>query len=141
MTDSDTLSALAHPASKLAPTITDSTGDPQLSYLSVGEVESMTEDDSMKQALLESGLVSEDSSEEAAGRLWISESPEHFGLPLFVSPNGLPHGRIDLFECRAPFGANVRVASRWIEDASDQAPTVLQQMLLDYARKVSIGCD
>ena len=141
MTDSDTLSALAHPASKLAPTITDSTGDPQLLYLSVGEVESMTEDDSMKQALLKSGLVSEDSTEEAPGRLWISESPENFGLPLFISPNGLPHGRIDLFEYRAPSSATVRVASRWIEDAHDQAPTVLQQMLLDYARRLSIGSD
>jgi len=101
----------------------------------------MTEDDSMKQALLDSGLVSEDSTEESAGRLWISDSPELFGLPLFISPNGLPHGRIDLFECRAPYSANVRVASRWIEDPADQAPTVLQQMLLDYARKLSEGSD
>lgn len=101
----------------------------------------MTEGHSMKEALLLSGLVREDSSEEAAGRLWISESPEHFGLPLFISPNGLPHGRIDLFECRAPFAANVRVASRWIENPDDQAPTVLQQMLLDYARRLSIGSD
>jgi len=101
----------------------------------------MTEDESMKEALLESGLVCEDSTEEAAGRLWIAESPDHFGLPLFVSPNGLPHGRIDLFECRAPYAANVRVASRWLEDRDSQAPAVLQQMLLDYARRLRIESD
>jgi hypothetical protein len=95
----------------------------------------------MKKALLQSGLVCEDSTDEAAGRLWISESPDQFGLPLFVSPNGLPHGRIDLFECRAPFAANVRVASRWIEEPGDQAPSVLHQMLLDYARRLSLGSD
>jgi len=101
----------------------------------------MPKDHSMKEALLLSGLVKEESNEGAAGRLWISESPEHFGLPLFVSPNGLPHGRIDLFECRAPYAANVRVASRWLEEPDDKAPTVLQQMLLDYARRLSIGSD
>ena len=101
----------------------------------------MAEDESMKEILLESGLVCEDSTEESSGRLWISESPDRFGLPLFISPNGLPHGRIDLFECRAPFGANVRVASRWIEESDDQAPTVLQQMLLDYARRLSMDSE
>ena len=101
----------------------------------------MTEDHSMREALLQSGLVSEDESEEVAGRLWISESPDQFGLPLFVSPSGLPHGRIDLFECRAPYAADVRVASRWIGDADEQAPTVLQKMLLDYARRLSLGSD
>ena len=141
MTESKTPTRLAPPASNLAPTITDSTGDSQLLCLAVGEVESMTEDEPMKEALLESGLVCEDSTEEAAGRLWISESPDHFGLPLFVSPNGLPHGRIDLFEFRAPYAANVRIASRWIEDPDSQAPTVLQQMLLDYARRLSIESD
>lgn len=95
----------------------------------------------MKEALLESGLVSEDPSEDEDGRLWINESPDRFGLPLFVSPSGLPHGRIDLFECRAPFAANVRVASRWIEDPAEKAPGVLQQMLLDYARRLSLGSD
>jgi hypothetical protein len=99
----------------------------------------MAEDETMKEILLESGLVCEDSSEESSGRLWISDSPDRFGLPLFVSPSGLPHGRIDLFECRAPFAANVRVDSRWIgESDDDQAPTVLQQMLLDYARRLSM---
>jgi hypothetical protein len=132
---------LAPPASNVAPPITDSTRDTQLLYMSVGEVESMTEDESMKEILLESGLVCEDPTKEESGRLWITESPDQFGLPLFVSPDGLPHGRIDLFECRAPFAANVRVASRWIRDSEDQAPTVLQQMLLDYARRLSMGSE
>ena len=95
----------------------------------------------MKEALLESGLVSEDPSEDEDGRLWINESPDRFGLPLFVSPSGLAEGRIDLFECRAPFAANVRVAARWIEDPAEKAPGVLQQMLLDYARRLSLGSD
>jgi hypothetical protein len=95
----------------------------------------------MKEALLRSGLVSEDSTGEPAGRLWVTESPDQFGLPLFISPNGLPHGRIDLFEYRAPFAANVRVASRWIEDPDDLAPSVLKQMLLDYAHKLSLDSD
>lgn len=141
MTGSKNLGPMAPPASNLAPPITDSTSDLQLPYVSADEVESMTEDEPMKEILLESGLVCEDPAEEESGRLWISESPDQFGLPLFISPNGLPHGRIDLFECRAPFAANVRVASRWVEDSEDQAPTVLQQMLLDYARRLSMGSD
>lgn len=95
----------------------------------------------MKEALLHSGLVSEDPSKKEDGRLWINDSPDRFGLPLFVSPNGLPQGRIDLFECRAPFAADVRVASRWIQDPAEKAPGVLQQMLLDYARQLSLGSE
>jgi hypothetical protein len=141
MSRSDEQQATARSASIVAPKITDSTSDDQLTFANVGEVESMTEDVSMKNALLKSGLVSEDPSEEAAGRLWITESPDQFGLPLFISTSGLPHGRIDLFECRAPYAANIRVASRWLEEPEQEAPGALQQMLLEYARRLSLDSD